>query len=160
MSSPRVGKSKTRDHVQFAALPFQYGGDGRPRVLLLTSRETRRWVIPKGWPMPGRKPSQVAAQEAFEEAGLLGKIVGKRPTGGYHYEKQLSRQHGIPCEVTVFLFLVERQLDDWPEKAERETRWFEPTDAYASVDEGGLAEILRRAIANNNAITTRESEHD
>jgi 8-oxo-dGTP pyrophosphatase MutT (NUDIX family) len=96
--------------------------------------------------MPGRKPSEVAAQEAFEEAGLLGKIVGKRPIGSYHYEKQLSRLHGILCEVTVFLFLVERQLDDWPEKAERETCWFEPSDAYTSVDEGGLAEILRRVL--------------
>ena len=96
--------------------------------------------------MPGRKPSEVAAQEAFEEAGLLGTIVGKRPIGRYHYEKQLSPHHGILCEVTVFLFLVERQLDDWPEKAERETRWFEPSDAYTSVDEGGLAEILRRVL--------------
>jgi len=96
--------------------------------------------------MPGRKPSEVAAQEAFEEAGLLGTIVGKRPIGSYHYEKQLSRHHCILCEVTVFMFLVERQLDDWPEKAERETRWFELSDAYTSVDEGGLAEILRRVL--------------
>ena len=96
--------------------------------------------------MPGRKPSEVAAREAFEEAGLLGTIVGKRPIGSYHYEKQLSPHHGILCEVTVFLFLVERQLDDWPEKAERETRWFEPSDAYTSVDEGGLAEILRLVL--------------
>jgi len=141
-----MGKSKTRDHVQFAALPFRYGDDGRPRIMLLTSRETRRWVIPKGWPMRGRKPREVAAQEAFEEAGLRGTIVGERPIGSYHYEKQLSPHHSALCEVMVFLFLVERQLDDWPEKAERETRWFEPSDAYASVDEGGLAEILRRTI--------------
>jgi 8-oxo-dGTP pyrophosphatase MutT (NUDIX family) len=141
-----VGKSKTRDHLQFAALPFCYGDDGRPRIMLLTSRETRRWVIPKGWPMRGRKPGEVAAQEAFEEAGLLGTIVGKRPIGSYHYEKQLSPHHSALCEVTVFLFLVERQLDDWPEKGERETRWFEPAEACQLVDEGGLAEILRRAI--------------
>jgi 8-oxo-dGTP pyrophosphatase MutT (NUDIX family) len=96
--------------------------------------------------MRDRKPSEVAAQEAFEEAGLLGTIVGKRPIGRYHYEKQLSQHHSVLCEVTVFLFLVERQLEDWPEKAERETRWFEPSDAYDSVDEGGLAEILRRTM--------------
>jgi 8-oxo-dGTP pyrophosphatase MutT (NUDIX family) len=96
--------------------------------------------------MPGRKPSEVAAQEAFEEAGVLGTIVGKRPIGRYHYEKRLSPHHSVLCEVTVFLFRVERQLDDWPEKAERETRWVEPSDAYALVDEGGLAEILRRTM--------------
>jgi 8-oxo-dGTP pyrophosphatase MutT (NUDIX family) len=114
--------------------------------MLLTSRETRRWVIPKGWPIRGRKPSEVAAQEAFEEAGLLGTIVRKRPIGSYHYEKQLSPHRSALCEVMVLLFLVESQLEDWSEKAERETRWFEASDADASVDEVGLAEILRRMV--------------
>ena len=147
-----MGKSKTRDHLQFAALPFRYEDDGRPRIMLLTSRETRRWVIPKGWPMRGRKPHEVAAQEALEEAGLLGTIVGKRPIGSYHYEKKLSQDHSALCEVMVFLFLVERQLENWPEKAERETRWLEPSEAYASVDEGGLAEILRRTIGSEAGV--------
>jgi 8-oxo-dGTP pyrophosphatase MutT (NUDIX family) len=142
-----VGKSKTRDQIQFAALPFHYGEDGLPRVMLLTSRETKRWVIPKGWPMRGRKPREVAAQEAFEEAGLIGTIVGNRPIGSYHYTKQISAHDHVLCEVSVFLFLVARQLDDWPEKAQRETRWFDPSDAYDLVDEGGLAEILRRAMS-------------
>ena len=141
-----MGKSKTLDQVQFAALPFRYEEDGRLRVMLLTSRETKRWVIPKGWPMRGRKPREVAAQEAFEEAGLLGTIVSKRPAGRYHYQKQLSPNHGILCEVMVYLFRVERQLDDWPEKAQRETRWFEPSEAYELLDEGGLAEILRLSM--------------
>ena len=141
-----MSKSKTRDHVQFAALPFHFGEDGQARVMLLTSRETRRWVIPKGWPMRGRKPSEVAAREAFEEAGLRGTIVGKRPVGRYHYEKQVSSHRSVLCEVTVYLFLVERQMDDWPERAQRETQWFEPSAACDLVDEGGLAEILRRTI--------------
>jgi 8-oxo-dGTP pyrophosphatase MutT (NUDIX family) len=111
-----VGKSKTRDQIQFAALPFHYEEDGRLRVMLLTSRETKRWVIPKGWPMRGRKPREVAAQEAFEEAGLIGTIVGNRPIGSYHYTKQISAHDHVLCEVSVFLFLVARQLDDWPEK--------------------------------------------
>ncbi len=139
-------KSKTKGHIQFAALPFRYDEDGKPQVMLLTSRETHRWVIPKGWPMHGRKPREVAAREAFEEAGLLGKVVGKHPIGSYHYEKRLTPRGGIVCEVVVFLFLVERQLSDWPEKQEREARWFEPADACVAVDEGGLAEILRRAV--------------
>jgi 8-oxo-dGTP pyrophosphatase MutT (NUDIX family) len=104
-----VGKSKTLDEVQFAALPFHVAEDGL-RVMLLTSRETHRWVIPKGWPMPGRKPRQVAAQEEFEEAGILGTIVGKRPVSRYHYNKQLSAHHSILCEVAVFLLRVEQQL--------------------------------------------------
>lgn len=139
-------KKKTRDHVQYAALPIRHGEGGRLRVMLLTSRDTRRWVIPKGWPMRGREPSEVAVQEAFEEAGLVGTIVSKHPIGSYHYEKQLSSNRGILCEVIVYLLLVERQLDKWPEKAVRETQWFDPADACNLVDEGGLAEILRRMI--------------
>jgi 8-oxo-dGTP pyrophosphatase MutT (NUDIX family) len=141
-----MDKSKTLDQVQFAALPFMIQEGDRRRVMLMTSRETGRWVIPKGWPMPGRKPHQVAAQEAFEEAGLIGKMVSKKPVGRYHYTKLLSPELPMLCEVLVFLFHVEIQLDDWPEKHQRETRWFEPREAAALVDEGGLGEIIRLAF--------------
>src|ERR1700758_3677314 len=106
--------------TQCAALPFKIAPDGI-RVLLLTSRETGRWVIPKGWPIKGLKPREVAAREAYEEAGLVGSITSKRPVGIYHYEKQFT-EGGLLCEVRVFLFRVDQQLDDWPEKGQRETR--------------------------------------
>jgi len=110
--------------------------------MLLTSRETQRWVIPKGWPIKGLRPREVAAREAYEEAGLLGSINGKRPIGVYHYEKQLP-EGGLLCQVHVFLFKVNQQLDDWPEKNQRDTLWFDPTEAADRVDEGWLAEIIR-----------------
>jgi 8-oxo-dGTP pyrophosphatase MutT (NUDIX family) len=141
-----MSKQKTDDHVQYAALPFRMGADGRPQILLLTSRETKRWVIPKGWPMRGKKPREVAAQEAFEEAGLVGTLIGKRPVGNFHYAKELTSGESILCQVKVFLLLVEQQLDDWPEHGQRETRWFSAVEAAALVDEGGLAEILRNAM--------------
>src|SRR5262245_20966091 len=105
--------NKDGDCLQFAALPWRIDDSGRRQVLLLTSRETHRWVIPKGWPIKGRKPAEVAAQEAYEEAGLIGVLIGKRPIGNYFYEKRL-RSGAVLCEVEVFLFRVERQLDDWP----------------------------------------------
>ena len=138
--------SNTRDHVQFAALPCRIGESGQAQVLLLTSRETRRWVIPKGWPVKGLKPREVAAREAYEEAGLLGMITSKDAIGVYHYEKQLPREQ-LLIEVRVFQFWVAQQLDDWPEKSQRETRWFDVPEAAALVDEGGLAEIVRLAFA-------------
>ena len=104
--------------MQFGALPWRIGEDGTRQIMLLTSRETPRWVIPKGWPMKGRKPAEVASREAYEEAGLVGQIVSKRPLGNFHYEKRLTKK-AILCEVWVFLFRVERQLDDWPEKGTR-----------------------------------------
>jgi 8-oxo-dGTP pyrophosphatase MutT (NUDIX family) len=111
--------------------------------MLLTSRETRRWVIPKGWPVKGRKPAEAAAQEAYDEAGLIGRIVGKRPIGNFHYLKQLSKG-AVLCQVWVFLFRVEQQLDEWPEKNQRETKWFNAEEAVNLVEEGGLAEIIDR----------------
>jgi 8-oxo-dGTP pyrophosphatase MutT (NUDIX family) len=135
-------KSKKSDHpVQSAALPWRIGEDGKRQVMLLTSRETGRWVIPKGWPMKKRKPAEVASQEAYEEAGLVGQVVGKRPIGRFHYEKRLPKG-AVLCEVRVYLFRVEGQLDDWPEKRQRTTQWFEANEASSLVDEGGLAEII------------------
>src|ERR1700744_6057966 len=112
ISRPTLPK-KMRDHIQFAALPFRITATGRFEIMLLTSRETRRWVIPKGWPIKGLKPREVAAREAFEEAGLRGTICGKRPIGAYHYEKQLPNTR-LLCEVHVFLMWVSQQLDQWP----------------------------------------------
>jgi 8-oxo-dGTP pyrophosphatase MutT (NUDIX family) len=136
-------KRKFERALQFAALPWRIGERGTREVMLLTSRDTRRWVIPKGWPMKGRKPAEVAGQEAYEEAGLLGHVVGKRPIGHFHYANRLGKRT-IICEVRVLLFRVERQADDWPEKANRECKWFDAKEAAAMVEEGGLAEILDR----------------
>lgn len=132
---------KRRGGIQYGVLPFAVGRKG-VRVMLLTSRETRRWVIPKGWPMRNRKPRETAVQEAFEEAGLVGRILGKRAIGRYGYMKVLGPEISVPCVVKVFLFEVDHQLDDWPEKDERETSWFSPRDAAGLVAESGLAKLL------------------
>ena len=74
---------KVHNARQFAALPWRIGDGGTREVMLVTSRETGRWVIPKGWPMKGRKPAEVASQEAYEEAGLVGRVIGKRAAGSF-----------------------------------------------------------------------------
>jgi 8-oxo-dGTP pyrophosphatase MutT (NUDIX family) len=137
------GEGRVHGNIQFAALPWRISEGGTSQVMLLTSRKTRRWVIPKGWPMKECKPAEVASQEAYEEAGLIGQIVGKRPLGSFRYGKRIGKEV-VLCQVRVFLFQVERQLDDWPEKRERETKWFEASEAARLVDEGGLAEIIER----------------
>jgi 8-oxo-dGTP pyrophosphatase MutT (NUDIX family) len=139
-----MAKDKSHSSTQFAALPWRINERGIRQVMLLTSRDTRRWVIPKGWPMKKRKPAEVASQEAYEEAGLIGHIVGKRPVGKFHYAKLLPKKGEVLCQVRVFLFRVEQQLDDWPEKGQRETKWFNADEAVNLVDEGGLAEIIDR----------------
>jgi ADP-ribose pyrophosphatase YjhB (NUDIX family) len=111
--------------------------------MLLTSRETRRWAIPKGWPMKGRRSAEAAAQEAYEQAGLIGHIVGKRPIGNFHYPKRLAKGE-VLCQVRVFLFRIEGQLDEWSEKGQRYTKWFDAKEVASLVEEGGLAEIIDR----------------
>jgi 8-oxo-dGTP pyrophosphatase MutT (NUDIX family) len=130
---------------QFAALPFRIES-GELQILLITSRDSRRWVIPKGWPIDGLRPREVAAREALEEAGLIGRIAGKHSIGCYHYSKQLLDNREVLCSVKVFLLSVDHQLDDWPEKAQREYRWVTPEEGAGMVDEGGLAEVLRTAF--------------
>ncbi len=136
-------KRKYQDQTQFAALPCRLAKDGTHEVMLLTSRDTGRWIIPKGWPIKGLKPRQVAALEAYEEAGLRGRMLGAKPVGKFHYAKQIETD-AVLCEVRVYLMWVDEQLDDWPEKAVRRTEWFSVEDAAARVDEGALSEIILR----------------
>ena len=129
--------------TQVAALPWRKAPDGSVRVLLVTSRETRRWVIPKGWPMPGRTPGQAAAQEAYEEAGVVGE-TSARPIGVYSYGKRLRDGTVQAVEVQVFPLevLVERLA--FPEQEQREKRWIAPAGAADLVDEPDLQAIIRR----------------
>jgi 8-oxo-dGTP pyrophosphatase MutT (NUDIX family) len=135
--------AKHKNSLQFAALPWRLDDRGMRQIMLLTSRGTHRWVVPKGWPMKGKKPGEVAAQEAFEEAGLRGTIVGKKPLGNFYYPKRLPHRN-ILCEVRVYLFRVEQQLEVWPEMSQRETKWFDANEAAELVDESGLAAIIER----------------
>lgn len=125
--------------LQCAALPWKRETD--LRILLVTSRETGRWVIPKGWPQKGRKPHQAAAREAVEEAGVSGKIA-KNPIGVYAYLKTVADGAAIPCLVEVFPMQVERQRKRWPEQHERTTRWFTAADASNLVQEPELQALI------------------
>lgn len=112
--------------------------------MLVTSRETRRWVIPKGWAEKGVAPHDLAAREAYEEAGLEGEI-GREPIGSYRYTKLIRGKKAtkaVPCEVVVYPLAVSRQLESWPERGQRDTRWFTPGEAAMLVEEGGLVSLL------------------
>jgi 8-oxo-dGTP pyrophosphatase MutT (NUDIX family) len=134
-------KTKSGTFSQVAALPVTVGDDGVGRVLLLTSRETKRWIIPKGWPMKGRKPWQAAAQEALEEAGLIGQM-SKTPLGQYIYFKRREAHFDL-CKVDVFLLTIDRQRKKWREQGQRRAEWFTFEEAATLVDEVGLVAILQ-----------------
>ena len=126
---------------QVAALPVSVDPEGRLRVLLVTSRETQRFIIPKGWPMKRRKDHEAAAIEAEQEAGLVGRIH-KKPIGAYTYWKRRA-DHFDLCRVKVFVLEVRDRLPDWREKGQRRGAWLLVGEAADLVDEYGLVEILR-----------------
>jgi len=140
--SPKSPKAWRKPRVQYAALPFRREGDGEVSLFLVTSRETRRWIIPKGWPIRGLKPHDSAAREAWEEAGLQGRVRKKR-LGRYSYEKRVD-QALVLCDVDVFPLEVKRQTKRYPEKGQREGRWVSPEEAADLVHEPDLADLIRR----------------
>ncbi|WP_029009868.1 NUDIX hydrolase [Azospirillum halopraeferens] len=133
-----MGKREIR--IQIAALPYRLV-NGRAEILLVTSRDTGRWIIPKGWAEKGVPPHEMAAREAFEEAGVRGRVAGT-PLGSYRYDKRLSARKSVPCEVFVFLLEVTEERRDWPEKGQRERRWMTPEEAGVAISEAGLVAML------------------
>lgn len=126
---------------QFGVIAWHEGEDGRPRLLLITSRDTGRWVVPRGNPIAGLPPHLSAAQEAYEEAGVRG-TVGSEPAGQYRYRKTRRLGRGVRMVVTLFPLQVEEELDDWPEARQRTRRWFAPEDAADAVFEPDLKALL------------------
>ena len=120
---------------QSAAIPFRFE-EGAPRLLLVTSRRKKHWVVPKGIIEPHLSPSESAAQEAWEEAGIRGRIR-PHPVGEYKYDKW-----GGTCRVQVFLLEVTEELAEWPEAFFRERRWVSVEEAAELVDQGGLRRLI------------------
>ena len=132
---------KRETRTQFAALPFRIKKKGTVEVLLMSSRDTGRWIIPKGWPMDGMRPSDAAAQEAWEEAGLRGRAFDD-VLGLYSYSKFLDEGMSIPCIVLVFALEVAQQDVTYPEAGQRATKWMSRKKAAERVDEPELKQII------------------
>lgn len=135
-------RTEGETRTQVAALPFVME-KGKPRVLLITSRETRRWVIPKGWPMDGHTAPEAAQIEAWEEAGLLGK-VSERCVGFYTYSKTFPQADPLPIVVAVYPLRVKAMKNKFPEVGQRRRKWMSCKKAAERVQEPELREILRR----------------
>lgn len=136
---------KAAPSLQYAALPYRRRSDGGIEVMLITSRETRRWVIPKGWPAPGLAPHDSAQNEALEESGVVGRI-SERSIGFYHYTK-LVVDAAVPCKVEVFPLEVDTQLASWLEQGQRDIQWFDQQTASEAVQEPDLSAIIRNLAA-------------
>ena len=129
--------------LQVAALCYRRKA-GRKQVLLITSRGTGRWIIPKGWPIDGKDAPGAALQEAWEEAGVRKGLVTGDPVGIFCYEKELSTGLPVPVETLVYAVEVTALSDDYPEVDERRRKWVDPAAAAKMVQEPELQQILRK----------------
>lgn len=132
--------------VQVAALPWRRKGDD-VEVLLVTSRDTGRWVLPKGWPEGQEDLYMAAAREAAEEAGVDG-AVSRFEIGRYFYDKQRPSGMEWRCEVLIFPLEVDRLAEKWPEKKRRKREWFSAEEAARRVREADLAELIAQFCVN------------
>lgn len=140
---------------QIAALPVHWDSKGKLRVLMVTSRDRGRWVMPKGWTIDGKKPWQAAKIEAMEEAGAVG-FVSDEAIGVYHYKKRLEKGRAVRCRVTVYPMIVDKLRRRWKERKERKRHWFSLGKAAKLVDEPELTDLLRDLAKNPEKLTELE----
>jgi len=124
---------------QVAALPLRRGKNGAFEILLVTSRDTGRWIIPKGWSSKRLRDDKAAAREARQEAGVKGRVA-REAIGSYRYVKPELGDGFI--DVTVFLLAVRKQRKRWPEKSERRRAWFGLWDAMEKIREPELSSLI------------------
>lgn len=124
---------------QCAALPFKEEG-GETQVMLITSRDTGRWILPKGWAEKRLSESDLAAKEALEEAGIIGE-VSPTPISCYHYTKRMQVETR-ECAVNVYPLRVTQLLENWKEVHQRRREWFTIAQAALHVDDGELVTML------------------
>ncbi|MGB0798412.1 MAG: NUDIX hydrolase [Planktomarina sp.] len=139
ISIEKAQKRETRS--QFGALCYRVKDD-KLQFLLITSRRTKRWIIPKGWPEDAMTPADVAALEAFEEAGVKGK-VSDQCLGVFSYEKYVSANTSYPCVVMVYGVQVKKKFGKYPESAMRKRKWFSQKGAAKRVAEPDLAALIK-----------------
>ena len=126
---------------QVAAIPFRYKPDSL-KVLLLTTRKTGKWIVPKGWPIEGLNFSQSAEQEALEEAGVEW-LISKDPIGDFIYHKKIAPRRKVPCTVVTYGLHVTDQMSEWIEKGQRKILWCSLPEAAKKVKNTGLRDIFQ-----------------
>lgn len=114
------------------------------RILLISSRDSGRWILPKGWPIDGLNAPDAALQEAWEEAGVKPANISRDPLGQYEYEKRMDGDVPVDVDVQVYRVDVDKLSDSYPEADERNRKWVTLEEAVEMVDEDSLKELLRQ----------------
>lgn len=126
---------------QYAALPIDLRS-GTVEIVLVTSRTTGRWIIPKGKPESGLPGHEVARREAYEEAGLVG-ATARKALGTYDSVKGIGSIEQ-PVRVSVYPFRVDGDLTEFPERGQREILRASFLESLMLLSDGGLVSLLLR----------------
>ncbi|HEY9021138.1 MAG: NUDIX hydrolase [Paracoccaceae bacterium] len=132
---------KSDVRTQFAALCYRVVKD-KTQILLVTSRGSGRWIVPKGWPMDGVTPARAAMTEAWEEAGVEGQSIDVC-LGMFSYSKMLGPDALLPCVAMVYPVRVRELAADYPESGMRQRKWFSQKKAAKAIQEPELAQIIK-----------------
>lgn len=143
-------------YIQYAALPWRRE-KGAVEILLITSLKTRRWIVPKGWPVDQLTPPQCAAHEALEEAGVAGDVALKS-LGSYRYKKLRKSGEILPCVVHVYAMEVQTRDRTWAEKKARESCWCSVPEALARVADPGLRRLIVKFAKAQQAAQRRDTD--
>jgi 8-oxo-dGTP pyrophosphatase MutT (NUDIX family) len=136
-------------------LPYRFTPTATLEILIVTTRQSRRWIVPKGWPIKRLTPSKSAAREAFEEAGVRGKISA-RAVGVFRYKKTAVENGADPdYEVTIFPLLVRRQSATWPEFGQRVVQWVDPEKAISLIRDPELKAIVEKFAKRAGAAVSK-----
>lgn len=146
---PPAGRLEARGR-QAAAVALRKGKTGL-EILLVTSRDTGRWIVPKGWIENGEDGAAAAAREAWEEAGVRGKHEPEGPVGSYSYFKTYPKRPGVHCDVGVYILRDVTEKSHWPEEKARKRRWASVKDGLDMLDEPELREVLRNFLSSHRA---------
>jgi 8-oxo-dGTP pyrophosphatase MutT (NUDIX family) len=140
-----------QDHErQVGALCYRWSDD-QIEILLITTRRTGRWMIPKGWPMKSRPDHEAAAREAYEEAGAVGQAQ-PHIIGNFVTKKMQSSGDYLPHRIDVYPLCVEEMHDNFPESGQRSRQWFQPAEAISKCDDAGLRKIIARIDKSPNLL--------
>mgnify|MGYP001548901915 CR=1 FL=1 len=131
--------------IQTGALPWRLASNKRIEVLLVTGRRSGRWMIPKGWPMPGKSLAEAAEQEAFEEAGVRG-TIDPNPIGTFRHVKTQLAFGELEVDIIVHPLWVDRELPKWPELGQRKRKWFSAKEAAKRVHSPELSDLITQAV--------------
>lgn len=140
--------------VQVGALCYRHK-KGKLQILLVTSRGTRRWIIPKGWPMQGKHGAPAAKQEAWEEAGVAVAQIDSEPLGEYRYRKKMASGLALPVTTLVYPCEVSKLAKTYPEESQRKRKWFAPKKAAKKV----LEPELKKMILDFSTDISRQDTH-